>query len=113
MNLTAADLSPFLVLLLAGFLPTEIWRVLGLFFSKGIDENSEIFKWVKAVATATLAAVVAKIAFFPSGALADVHFLIRLVALFSGVAGFYVLKRSVLAGVLTGQVVLLLGMVMR
>jgi hypothetical protein len=51
--------GPYLVLLLAGFLPTEIWRMLGLLVSRGIDEGSEILIWVRAVATAILAAVAA------------------------------------------------------
>jgi hypothetical protein len=71
-------MNEWLLLLLAGFLPTEIWRWAGVFFSKGIEEGSEILEWVRSVATATMAAVVGKLCFFPSGALAELPFGLRL-----------------------------------
>ena len=46
------DWNALLVLLLAGFLPNEVWRMLGLWFGGGIDEGSELLVWVRAVATA-------------------------------------------------------------
>ena len=61
-----------LVLVLAGFLPNEVWRMAGLWFGAGVDEGSEILVWVRAVATAILAGVIAQILVQPPGALADV-----------------------------------------
>ena len=55
------DWNALLVLLLAGFLPNEVWRMLGLWFGGGIDEGSELLVWVRAVATAILAGVIAQI----------------------------------------------------
>ena len=52
-----------LVLVLAGFLPNEVWRMAGLWFGAGVDEGSEILVWVRAVATAILAGVIALGAF--------------------------------------------------
>ena len=49
-----AELSPYLVLILVGFLPNEIWRALGLLLARGLDEDSEIVVWSRAVATAIL-----------------------------------------------------------
>ena len=46
------DWNALLVLLLAGFLPNEIWRMLGLILGSGIDEGSELLGWVRAMATA-------------------------------------------------------------
>ena len=63
-------MSPYLVLLLVGFLPNEIWRLLGVWSARGIDEDSELIVWVRAVATAVLAAVIAKLTLVPPGALA-------------------------------------------
>ena len=102
-------MNEWLLLLLAGFLPTEIWRWAGVFVSKGIEEGSEILEWVKAVATATMAAVVAKLCFYPSGALADLPFSLRLAALVCGILGYFLIKRSVLAGVLLGEAILIAG----
>jgi len=54
------DYHALLVLVLAGYLPNEIWRMLGLGLGGGIDESSEVLVWVKAVATAILAGVIAQ-----------------------------------------------------
>lgn len=106
-------MNEWLLLLLAGFLPTEIWRIMGVFVSKGISEGSEILEWVRAVATATMAAVVAKLAFYPSGALADLPLSLRLSALIIGILGYFMVKRSILAGVLIGEAVLIVGAIIR
>jgi hypothetical protein len=52
MNAVMADLWPFFVLILVGYLPNEIWRVLGLVLARGLNEDSEIVIWSRAVATA-------------------------------------------------------------
>jgi hypothetical protein len=109
MNALAADLWPYLLLVLVGFLPNEIWRVLGLVAARGLDEDSEIVVWVRAVATAVLAAVIAKLTIFSPGALASVPLAIRLLAVASGVAGYFVIRRSVFAGVIVGEAVLIVG----
>jgi hypothetical protein len=97
---------PYLVLVLVGFLPNEIWRVLAVVLSSGLDENSEILTWVRAVATTLLAGVVAKLLLSPGGALAAVPFAGRLGSLAAGLAGFYAVRRSVIAGVLIGEAAL-------
>jgi hypothetical protein len=104
-----AELHPYLLLVLVGFLPNEIWRMLGLAAARSMVEDSELFMWARAVAIAVLAGVIAKIVLFPPGALAAVPIGIRLVAIGSGLLGFLLLRRSVLAGVVIGEVVLLGG----
>ena len=104
-----ADLSPYLVLIAAGFLPNEVWRMLGLIFAHGIDEDTELFMWARAVATAVLAGVIAKILLFPPGALASVPLIVRLCAIACGFVAFLLMRRSVFAGVAAGEVVLILG----
>jgi len=64
---------------------------------------------VRAVATALLAGVVAKIVLFPPGGLAAVPLTVRLSAMVIGFAAFLLVRRSVLAGVLAGEAVLILG----
>ena len=64
----AGGLWPYFALLLVGFLPNEIWRVLGLVLARGLDEDSEIVVWSRAVATAILAGVIAKLILFSPGA---------------------------------------------
>ena len=64
------ELNAYVLLVLVGFLPNEIWRMAGLWFGAGVDEGSEILVWVRAVATAILAGVIAKLTIFAPGVLA-------------------------------------------
>jgi hypothetical protein len=110
--MTSGGLWPYLVLVLVGFLPNEAWRWLGIMVSHGLDEGSQIVVWVRAVATALLAGVIAKITLFPPGALASVPASVRIAAVVIGFLGFLVLRRSVFAGVAIGEVVLVGGALM-
>jgi hypothetical protein len=101
--------EPYVALVLLGFLPSEIWRWLGMMLGRGLDEDSEIVLWVRAVATALVAGVVARIVLFPPGALAGVPLEVRLAAIACGFVGFYFIRRSAFAGVLVGEVVLIIG----
>ena len=97
------------VLVLAGFLPNEIWRMLGLWLGGGVDEGSELLVWVRAVATAILAGVIAQILVYPPGALASVPEILRYGAVAAGFAVFIMTRRSIFAGVACGEVVMLAG----
>jgi hypothetical protein len=97
----------YLVLILVGFLPSDFWRFLGVMVARGLDEESEWLVWVRAVATAVLAGVIAKLVFFPPGSLAGVPLTARLAAIACGFAAFWLARRSVFAGVATGEVALL------
>jgi hypothetical protein len=101
--------APYLVLLLVGFLPNEIWRLLGVVLGRGLDEESELVIWVRAVATAILAAVIARLILLPPGALADLPLMVRLCAIASGFLAFLAARRSVFAGLAAGEAVLMLG----
>ena len=103
------DWHALLVLVLAGFLPNEVWRMLGLWFGGGVDEGSELLVWVSAVATAILAGVIAQILVFPPGALASVPDWLRYGAVAAGFAVFMLTRRSIFAGVVCGEVVMLAG----
>jgi hypothetical protein len=103
------DWHALLVLLLAGFLPNEAWRMLGLWFGSGIDEGSELLVWVRAVATAILAGVIAQILVTPPGALASVPGWLRYGAVAAGFLAFVATRRSIFAGVACGELVMLAG----
>ena len=102
-------LEPYLALILVGFLPSEVWRWLGVLLGRGLDEQSEIILWVRAVATALVAGVVARIVLFPPGALATVPLTVRLVAIAGGFLAFLLVRRSPLVGVVTGEALLVAG----
>jgi len=102
-------MEPYLALLLLGFLPSEVWRWLGIVIGGGLDEESEIILWVRAVATALVAAVVARIVLIPPGALAQVPLSVRLAAIGVGFLAFLLVRRSAFVGVLAGEAVLIAG----
>jgi len=104
-----SELSPYLVLILVGFLPNEFWRVLGVILGGGLSDDSELIVWVRAVAVAVLAAVIAKLVVVPPAALAALPLAVRLVAISCGFLAFLVIRRSVFAGLVVGELVLLVG----
>lgn len=106
---THGELAAYLALILAGFLPSEVWRWLGVIFARGLDEGSEVVVWVRAVATAILAGVIAKLTIFAPGVLATVPTGVRLAAVAAGFIAFVLIRRSVFAGVLAGELALVVG----
>jgi hypothetical protein len=109
MSAVITEFWPYLMLVLLGFLPNEIWRVFGLVLARGLNEESEIVMLSRAVATAILAGVIAKLIVFPPGALATLPLAVRVGAAVCGFAGFLLVKRSVFVGVAVGEAALLLG----
>ncbi|MSP45668.1 MAG: AzlD domain-containing protein [Xanthobacteraceae bacterium] len=105
----SAELQSYLILIVVGFLPSEIWRWLGIVLGRGLDEQSEIILWVRGVATALVAAVVARIILIPPGALAGVPLSVRIAALAIGFLAFLFIRRSAFAGVLAGEAALIAG----
>jgi hypothetical protein len=103
------DWHALVVLMVAGVLPNQIWRWLGLWLGGGLDEGSDVLMWVKAVATAILAGVIAQIIVQPPGALASVPGGLRYGALAAGFAAFMLTRRSTFAGVVCGELVMLTG----
>jgi hypothetical protein len=109
MNAVLAEYWPYFALLVLGFLPHEIWRALGLVLARGLAEDSEIVVWSRAVATAILAGVIAKLLLFSTGSLGGIPLSVRVAAALCGFAAFLIIRRSMLAGVLTGEAALLIG----
>ena len=109
MNPVMTEFWPYLVLIFVGFLPNEIWRLLGLVLARRLNEGTEVLVWVRAVATAILAGVIGKLIFFPAGALTGVPLSVRIGALVLGLLAFALIRRSVFAGVLVGEAALIAG----
>ena len=109
MNAVLTELWPYLALLLVGFLPNEVWRAFGLVLARGLNEDSEIVIWSRAVATAILAGVIAKLILFSTGELASIPLPVRIGAAVIGFLAFLLMRRSVFAGVAVGEAVLLAG----
>jgi hypothetical protein len=109
MSVAWTELWPYLLLVLVGFLPNEMWRVFGLVLARGLNDDSELVVWARAVATAILSGVVAKLILFSAGALAGIPLAIRVVAAVAGFIAFLLVKRSVFVGVLVGEAILLVS----
>jgi hypothetical protein len=109
MSALSGEYAVYLALILAGFLPNEVWRWLGIVFARGLDEGSEILVWVRAVATAILAGVIAKLTIFAPGVLATVPTNVRVGAVLVGFLAFMAIRRSVFAGVRAGDAALVIG----
>lgn len=109
MKATIVELGPYLAMLLAGVLPNEFWRMIGIAAARRLDEDSELLVWVRAVATAVLAGVISQLVFFPPGPLAAIVLPARLGAVVFGFAAFLIFRRSIFVGVLVGEVVLVIA----
>jgi hypothetical protein len=102
-------LWPYLALLLFAVLPTEIWRWLAVVFARRIDADSPALDWVRAVATALLAGVVAKLIVSPPGALAAAPLAVRIGALLVTLAIILPRRRMIIPAVLAGEATLIGG----
>lgn len=97
------------LLLLAGFLPNEIWRFIGFVVGRKVREESEVLVWVRAVSAAILAGVIAQILIAPPGALATVPPGVRFGSAVVGFAIYLAFRKSVFAGVIAGELCVLAG----
>ncbi len=100
---------PFVFILLAGWLPTGMWRYLGVYFAGDIDENAEVLVFVRALATSLVAAVIAKLVLYPDGSLAQSPLLLRISAVAIGFALYRLSKGKVWVGVLTALTIFVVG----
>ena len=102
--------APYAMLILVGFLPNEVWRMLGIVLARGLDEDSQVIVLARATATAILTGVVGKLVIFAPGALAGVSLSVRLGATALGLVAYLLARRSVLAGVVVATLALMAGM---
>ncbi len=99
----------YLAFFLAGFVVSEPWRWAGAIIGRRIDPASDIFTWVRAVSTAIVAALCARLIVFPTGALADSELAVRVVALVVGIVAYFGFGRSLGPGIAASLFALLLG----
>jgi hypothetical protein len=99
--------APIVYILVAGIAATAVWRLIGLFLSVGVSEESAWLEWVKAVSTALIAGLIARTVLFPPGALADVSPAIRVGAFALGIAVFFAARRHMGLGILCAAAALI------
>ncbi len=95
----------WLALLVFAVLVHEPWRWAGYALGRGLNPDGEFFKWVKFVSTALVAALVARLLLFSSGALGTVAMEVRLGAVAAGV-GLYMLTGKTWQGVCLTAVII-------
>lgn len=103
------ELWPYVFVLVAGFLATEMWRWIGVLVGARLDEASPALAWVRAVATALVAGVISKMLLSPGGALATTPALLRIIAAGIGLAAYLALGRRLFIGVAAAEAVLIAG----
>ncbi|QPC87641.1 AzlD domain-containing protein [Mesorhizobium sp. NBSH29] len=101
---------PFVFILVAGWLATDAWRFLGVYFGGRVSDDSDVLVLVRAIATALVAAVIGNLIVFPSGALADTSLALRVGAAAAGFLAYLHLGRRVLLGIAAAEIVLGLGL---
>jgi len=106
-----ADYWPYVVIIVAGWLATDMWRWLGVIAGNWLQEGSEALNWVRAVATALVMAVTAKLVVFPSGMLETSPLWLRLAAAGLGFAAFLLSGQRVIVGVVVPLAILGAGLV--
>lgn len=112
MSFTAIDAWwwPYLFILIAGWLATDFWRFLGVYFGGRLSDDSELLVLVRCIATALVAAVIANLIIFPSGALAATPVAMRVAAGLVGFLAYLVAGKRVIAGIIAGEATLALAM---
>ena len=101
---------PYIVIAVAGWLATDIWRWLGVLAGNRLDGDSEALHWVRAVATALVMAVTAKLIVFPTGTLAESPLWLRLFAAGVGFGAFLIAGQRIGVAVVTSTLLLGLGL---
>lgn len=108
--MTTPDTAYLVAAVLLGFVANDSWRWLGALVSSRVDENGPLFSWVKMVATALVAGLVAKLILQPTGGLALAPVWLRLGAVACGVAAYALGRRSLALGVVVSEIALVSGM---
>jgi branched-subunit amino acid transport protein len=85
----SSEIPIYLALLAGGFAVTYVWRMLGAVAASRLNPEGEVLLWVRAVATALVAALVARIVLVPEGLLAGTLALSRIGGLAAGVGVFF------------------------
>ena len=81
-------------------------RFLGVVTSEKIKEDSKVFRWFNCLAYSTLAALIARIIIFPSGALSEVDYFVRFIVIISSILIFYLTKKNLVYPTIFSAIIL-------
>jgi hypothetical protein len=108
-ELMHSGLAPYLLIVLAGFLPTDVWRWAAVVAGRKLEEDSDLMTFIRGVANAMVAGVIMRLVLFPGGDLLAVPLLVRGGCVIVAFVVYFLSKRSMLAGVIAGEAVLIAG----
>ncbi|MBX3530997.1 MAG: AzlD domain-containing protein [Rhizobiaceae bacterium] len=97
---------PYLFILIAGAVTTDSWRFLGVWLGGKVSEESDAMVFVRCVATALVAAVIAGLIVSPAGALAATPLAVRIGSAAGGFVAYLAAGKRVLVGVVACEVIL-------
>lgn len=101
---------PYLFILIAGALATDIWRFLGVLVGGHMREDSQALVLVRCVATALVAGVIAQLVLYPTGELAASPMWLRAGSAAAGFTVFLMTGQRILVGVVFGEILLVTGL---
>ena len=81
-------------------------RFLGVITSEKIKEDSKVFRWFNCLAYSTLAALIARIIIFPSGALSEVDYFVRFIVIISSILIFYLTRKNLVYPTIFSAIIL-------
>ena len=98
--------NSILVIIIVTSLATYLSRFLGVVSAEKIKETSKLFRWFNCLAYSTLAALIARIVIFPSGALSDVDYIIRFIVVILSIGVFFLTKKNLVYPTLFSAIIL-------
>ena len=104
--------APLAAMLILAAAPNIVLRVVGVLLSRGLNEDSEILAFVRAMASALLAGVVGKLIASPPGALAATTMGGRALSMVVAIAAFFALRRSFFAALIAGEATLVASLLL-
>ena len=87
-------MNNIIVIIIVTSLATYLSRFLGVVSAEKIKETSKMFRWFNCLAYSTLAALIARITIFPSGALSETDYIIRFIIVISSIVVFFGTKKN-------------------
>ena len=98
--------SNFVIVIIVTSFATYLSRFLGVVSAEKIKETSKMFRCFNCLAYSTLAALIARIVIFPSGALSEIDYLVRFIVVILSVIVFYLTKKNLVYPTLFSAIIL-------
>ena len=99
-------MNNIIVIIIVTSLATYLSRFLGVVSAEKIKETSKMFRWFNCLAYSTLAALIARIVIFPSGALSETDYIVRFIIVILSIVVFFWTKKNLVYPTLFSAMIL-------